>query len=158
METSTVVWIVVAVIVLIALIAVIAKMASKKKHERDRAHASQLRETAATEAGDLQRKEALAKESDAKAAGARAEAERKAAEAERLEAEARDRMGTAAEQRHEHQEHLRKADELDPDVKHPAPTTDGPHDDRATASDDGRAEGDDPARADERHGGSHRRT
>ena len=54
----------------------------------------------------------------------RAEAERKAAEAERLEVEAADRAASAARVRDEHRENVRQADELDPDVKHTAPTTD----------------------------------
>jgi uncharacterized protein HemX len=123
MDTSTVVWIVAAIVV-VALIAFVAKMATDKKRERDRTHAAELREQAAGEATDVQRREALAKETEAKAAATRAEADRKAAEAERLQAEAQDRLGSAAEHRHEHQEHLRRADELDPDVKHAAPTTD----------------------------------
>lgn len=124
MDTSTIVWIVVIAIAVVALLAAIAVAASRKKKERNRAHAAELREQAAEQVSDVQRREALAKETEAKAAAARAEAERKAAEAERLEAEAQDRAQAADRHRQEHQEHLRKADELDPDVKHPAPTTD----------------------------------
>jgi hypothetical protein len=135
MDTSTVVWIIVAIAV-IALIAVIAKMASNKKAERNREHAGELREQAAEKATEVQRREALAKETEAKAAAARAEADRKAAEADRLQADAQHRASTAAEHRQEHQEHLRKADELDPDVKHAAPTTapDGTYDGQTTAT------------------------
>lgn len=170
MQTSTIIWIVVIAIAVIALIAVVARMASKKKAERNRHQAAELREKAQAQAGDLQRKEAMAKESEAKAAAARAEADRKAAEAERLEAEAQDRMGTASEQRREHLEHLRKADELDPDVKHDAPSTDGRHPEGTTertsadASRDGRHAGHtdadtaDGTYADGETHGSHRRT
>lgn len=143
MNASTVVWIVVIAVIVIALLAVIAMMANKKKRERDRSQAAELREQAADKATEIQRREALAKETEAKAAAARAEADRKAAEAERLEADAHDRASAAAQHREEHQEHLRRADELDPDVKHSAPTTapvdeheghDSPHDGSATGS------------------------
>lgn len=126
MDTSTVVWIVVAAIAVIVLLAVVWRLASTKRAERNRAQAHELRERAAASATDLQRKEATAKESEAQAAAARAEAERKAAEAERLEAEARDRMNAAQAHRQEQQEHLRRADELDPDVEHAAPTVGEP--------------------------------
>lgn len=116
------VWIIVALVV-IALVAVIAVMANRKKRERNRAQATELREKARHEATDIQRKEALARETEAKAAAARAEADRRAAEAERLEAEAQQRAHAAGQRRDEHQEQLRRADELDPDVNHPAPTT-----------------------------------
>lgn len=116
------VWIVVAIVV-VALVVVIAVMASRKKRERDRAQAVELREKALHEATDVQRREALARETEAQAAAARAEADRKAAEAERLEAEAQERAHAAEQRREEHQEQLRQADALDPDVEHPAPTT-----------------------------------
>ncbi|MGA9748722.1 MAG: hypothetical protein WBQ50_14780, partial [Nocardioides sp.] len=53
-----------------------------------------------------------------------AEAEHKVAEADRLQSEAADRSGAAERVRAEHQDNVRAADELDPDVKHAAPRTD----------------------------------
>ncbi len=64
----------------------------------------------------MQQREAHAKETEAKAAEARAEADRKQAEAERLEAEATERQHAAEGYREQHADHLRQADELDPDV------------------------------------------
>jgi hypothetical protein len=97
-----------------------------------------------SEAGGIERHEAAARETEAKAAQSRAEAER-------LEAEAADRRSTLDEHRAKHQDHLRRADELDPDVDHPAPTT-APED--TTTSDEGanapadrQSEGDDKRRA-----------
>lgn len=116
MDTSTWIWIIVGAIVLIALIALLAKMAGKKKAERNRAQASELRERAATKADDVKKHEAHARETEAQAAAARAEADRKAAEAERLEAEARGRAQAAHEHRSEYDETRRRADELDPDA------------------------------------------
>jgi uncharacterized protein HemX len=162
MDTSTVVWIIIGALVVLAIIAVIAMMAKKKKQERNRVQATELREKAAEKATDVQRREALAKETEAKAAAARAEADRRAAEAQRLEAEAQQRQGVAAEHRAEHQEHLHRADELDPDVKHAAPTTAPPEQQTAagsadstshdTATYDNTVEGPDTTRSD----GSHR--
>ena len=117
MESSTWLWILLAVVALVVLVAVIMA-GRKKKLERDRQRAHELREEAATKATDLQKREAQAREVEADAARARAEADRKAAEAERLEAEARDRAGAASAARAEHDAHLREADKLDPDVDH----------------------------------------
>ncbi|NUS51136.1 MAG: hypothetical protein HOQ22_08890, partial [Nocardioidaceae bacterium] len=52
------------------------------------------------------------------------------AEAERLEAEAGDRRSTAETYREQHQETVRQADELDPDVD--AAPTDEPTEERGT--------------------------
>ena len=142
MDTSDWVWIAVAVIAAVVVIAVIAMLAKRKKAERDRAQAHELREHAAEKVTEVQRHDAIAKETEAKAAQARAEAERKEAEAHRLEAEAMDKQRVASGHREEHQEHLRKADELDPDVKHPAPTT-GEPDGRRSSGDYSAATADD---------------
>lgn len=112
---SWVVWVIVAIVV-IAVIAAIVAASSKKKQERNRTRAGELREQAAAQAAGLQQREAHAKETEARAAEARAEADRKQAEAERLQAEARDRKQTADGYREQHAENLRQADELDPDV------------------------------------------
>ncbi len=112
---SWVVWVIVAIVV-IAAIAAIVVASSKKKQERNRTRAGELREQAAAQAAGLQQREAHAKETEARAAEARAEADRKQAEAERLQAEARDRKQTAEGYREQHAENLRQADELDPDV------------------------------------------
>ncbi|MFZ5847305.1 MAG: hypothetical protein ACOYX5_07995, partial [Actinomycetota bacterium] len=65
MDTSTIVWIVVIAIAVVALLAAIAVAASRKKKERNRAHAAELREQAAEQVSDVQRREALAKETEA---------------------------------------------------------------------------------------------
>jgi hypothetical protein len=141
------VWVVVALVV-IALIVVIAVMANRKKQERNRAEAAELREKAVQDAADVQRREGLARETEAQAAAARAEADRKAAEAERLAAEAQERSHAADRRREEHQEQLRQADELDPDVRHAAPTTAAPEGGRHVALG---AEGEQPAASDGHH-------
>ena len=112
---SWVVWVIVAIVV-IAVIAAVVAASSKKKQERNRTRAGELREQAAAQAAGVAQREAHAKETEAHAAQARAEADRKRAEADRLEAEARDRQQTAEGYRDQHAENLRQADELDPDV------------------------------------------
>ena len=112
---SWLIWVIVAIIV-IAVIAAVVAASTKRKQERNRTRAGELREQAAAQATGLQQREAHARETEARAAEARAEADRKQAEAERLEAEARDRHETAAGYRDQHAENLRRADELDPDV------------------------------------------
>jgi len=112
---SWLIWVIVAIIV-IAVIAAVVAASTKRKQERNRTRAGELREQAAAQATGLQQREAHARETEARAAEARAEAERKQAEAERLAAEAHDRHETAAGYRDQHAENLRRADELDPDV------------------------------------------
>ena len=112
---SWLIWVIVAIIV-IAVIAAVVAASTKRKREQNRTRAGELREQAAAQATGLQQREAHARETEARAAEARAEAERKQAEADRLEAEARDRHETAAGYRDQHEENLRRADELDPDV------------------------------------------
>jgi type II secretory pathway pseudopilin PulG len=116
--SSWLIWVIVAIIVIAVIAAVIAAVAAanKRKQENNRNRAGELREQAAAQATGLQQREAHARETEARAAQARAEADRKQAEADRLEAEAADRHGTADSYRQEHEEHLRRADELDPDV------------------------------------------
>jgi hypothetical protein len=129
---SWIIWVVIAIVV-IAILAAIVLAGGKKKKERDREHAGELRDQAAARAPELKKTEAHARETEAQAAAARAEADRKQAEADRLEAEATNRHQSAAEIRDEHQEHLRKADELDPDVNTKSEDYTGP-DTAATVS------------------------
>jgi preprotein translocase subunit SecF len=119
------IWLIIAIVV-VAIIAAIVMAGNKKKKERDRSRAGELREEAAVKATDVQQHDARARETEARAAEARAESERKQAEADRLAAQAQDRTRTADEHREEHQEHLRRADELDPDVDHKSDEYAGP--------------------------------
>lgn len=109
------IWVIVVIVVLVVL-AIIVSAANRAKKTRNRQRAGQMREEATERASEVQQREARARETEAQAAAARAEADRKQAEAERLEAQAGDRGRSAAELREEHEEHLRRADEIDPDV------------------------------------------
>ncbi len=116
MDTSTIVWIVVGVLVVLALVAVAVKLSGRQKVDRQRAKAGEIRQQADSEESTVRRHEAEAAEQDALARQARAEADRKAAEAEKLQIQAEERAEQASGKRTEHQDRLRVADEVDPDV------------------------------------------
>lgn len=124
MDTGSLLLIVVVAVVVVAAVAFAVKASTSKRKERDRTRAAELREQASAQATGVAQHETHAREAAAAAEEARAEAERKVAEADRLEAEAADREAAATRVREEHRENLRRADELDPDVEHTAPTTD----------------------------------
>lgn len=116
MDTSTIVWIVVAVLVVLAVIAVVVRLSGRRKLDRQRAKAGDIRQQAASEETTVRRHEAEAVEQDALARQARAEADRKAAEAEQLQLAAQERAEQASAKRTEHADLLRSADEVDPDM------------------------------------------
>ncbi len=116
MDTSTIVWIVVAAVVVLALLAVIAMAMKKKRDEHNRGRANELREQAAAQSTGVQQREAEARQTEAEARRTQAEADQKAAEAERLAAQASDKQSTAATYRQERDDNLRQADDLDPDA------------------------------------------
>ena len=86
-------------------------MSRKRKAEQQRAHAEELRTQAATRAPDLQQSSLQAREAEAQAQLKKAEAERAEVEAERA------RQGHTVEQAR-HEDVLREADRVDPDVNH----------------------------------------
>ena len=88
MATSTIVWIVVAVIALLVVIAVAAVLARKQRERSRIAKSDEIREQVRQDSVDVERREALARETAARARAAEAEAEAKAAEAERLKSHA----------------------------------------------------------------------
>lgn len=116
MDTSTIIWIVVAVLVVLALIAVAVRLSGRRKLDRQRTKADEIRQEAASEEATVRRHEAEAAEQDALARQARAESDRKAAEAEKLQLAAEERGEQASAKRTEHADRLRSADEVDPDV------------------------------------------
>jgi peptidoglycan hydrolase CwlO-like protein len=119
METSTVIWVIVAVVVALVVIAAVVALtrrASARKQDRDRERAGELREQAAATQEGIRRHQAEADAAEARAREVRAEADRKKAEATRLEVEARDKLGTLHEHVERRDEVLREADALDPGV------------------------------------------
>ena len=143
MDSSTVIWVIVAIVVVLVVIAAavaLSRRATARRTEHKRERAGELREQAAATQQGIRRHQAEADAADARAREMRAEADRKMAEAKRLEADAGDRKSTLHEHVQRRDEVLAEADEIDPDV----PTDDG----------DGRAEADGSVRGST---GEHRR-
>jgi uncharacterized protein HemX len=116
MATSTIVWIVVAVIALLVVIAVAAVFARKQRERSRIAKSDQIREQVRQDSVDVERREALARETAARARAAEAEAEAKAAEAERLKSHADKHFNHATDARSDLEERSSHADALDPRV------------------------------------------
>ncbi len=102
-------WIVIAVVVALVLLGALASAYRKKREEKHREHATEMRQDAERWGAKLDQREADAQALEADAARARAEAEE-------LDAVARQRRMRVESERTKHDETLREADELDPDV------------------------------------------
>jgi FtsZ-interacting cell division protein ZipA len=143
-ETSTIVWIIVGIVVVIAIVVVVVLMTSRRRREAqidsERNNAAELRQSAYE--SDVARREREAEAARAAAAAKQADADAMKAklESDRLARESASHQSDAQELHAEVDERLRKADDIDPDVR-----TDR-HDD-ATAPD--RATGRDDAGRDE---------
>ncbi|MBM6544593.1 hypothetical protein JNO54_00325 [Janibacter sp. YIM B02568] len=119
-------WILIAlaVIAVLVVIALVVSSSRKRQVEANRQEATELRERAADRELDLREQQAASAETAAQAEAARADADLKAAEAERqrveaerLQAEARDADDRRSVLEDSHREDLRRADEIDPDVR-----------------------------------------
>jgi hypothetical protein len=145
MTTSQIIWIVVIAVAALVLIGLIVGLMRKKsladKHEK----AELLRERADVEAAGLP-------DAQARADQAATEAERARLEAQRAEERAAAVRAEAAQERAIHEEKIRAADRLDPDVDHeakdyspdvvdPAGPSDVPADPAYADPDTGRASG-----------------
>ena len=114
MTTTT--WIIIAVVVL-AVILVAALLARKATHRKRAAEADRIREEVHVEGQRLEKREAIAAETEAKARAAAAEAEAKAAEAARLRDRASSHREVVDSARTDLDERREHADALDPRVK-----------------------------------------
>ena len=110
MDSNAVIWIVVAV----AAIVVIAFVAWTVRNSRRRAEAERLRGEIGQRTEHLEKREAVAAETEAKAKAAQAEAEAKAAEAARLQNNARSHREAVDASREELDAHRERVDQLDP--------------------------------------------
>lgn len=110
MDSNVMIWIVVAV----AAIVVIAFVALTVRNSRRRAEAERLRGEIGQRTEHLEKREAVAAETEARATAAKAEAEAKAAEAARLENTARTHRQAATTSREELDAHQERVDKLDP--------------------------------------------
>ena len=133
-------WLIIILIVAAVLIvaALVWKAMQSKRDQQARVRADELRSQAANTAGVHEEEAARARE-------AQAEAERARARADRLAAQAREQQTAYDQSRAQHEDHIREADRLDPDVDHRskdyAPTADTRHPGSAQAAPttDGRA-------------------
>ncbi len=117
METSALIWIVVAIVVVAAIVALLASRSGQRRAESERAKAAEIREEAQGHDRALREREASAAEARGRAEVAHAEAQQRELEAERLAAEAGNRSDDADAVRRERDEKLRLADSRDPDVR-----------------------------------------
>jgi predicted membrane-bound mannosyltransferase len=114
MNTSTIVWIVVAVVVAVVLIAAIGVLARRQRDRRRLREAEQIRAQARDDTANVERREALAEETAARARAAQAEADVKAAEAARLHDRVAAHRSDASSARDELNAQFERADRLDP--------------------------------------------
>lgn len=114
MGSNTVVVIVVAVVLVLLVILVGAFAARSARNRKRRAEADRIREDAREESRRVEKREAIAAETEAKARAAAAEAEAKAAEAARLRDRAAAHRDEATSQREKLDTQWERADSLDP--------------------------------------------
>jgi|GEM_PF-3019953 len=115
--TNTVVWIIVAVVVVLLLILVAALFARSARDRKHTAEADRIRDDVREQSTRVEKREAIAAETDAKARAAAAEAEAKAAEAARLAERASTHRNEAASSREHLDAELDRADGMDPRLK-----------------------------------------
>jgi FlaG/FlaF family flagellin (archaellin) len=116
MDSSTIIWIIVAVIVVLAIAALVAAALRKKQAEQRRREAEQLRQEAVGNVDTIRQTHVGAKEAEVRA-------ERARLEAEQAEAEAAAAQRAVDVERATYEDRLREADRLDPDVDHKATET-----------------------------------
>lgn len=113
METSTILWIVVIALVLLLVVGLIVAAARRKATERRRTQAEEIRHEAAAGTGDVS-------DADIRAREAEAEAERARLQAQRAEKDAAGARRDLDVEHAQHEDRVREADRLDPDVDHRA--------------------------------------
>jgi FtsZ-interacting cell division protein ZipA len=119
MDRNVMVWIIVAIVAII----VIALVAWTVRKSRRRAEAERLRGEIGQRSEHLEKREAVAAETEARARAAQAEAEAKAAEAARLQNNAQSHRDAVTTTREELDAHRERVDQLDPkgSTAEPAP-------------------------------------
>ncbi|WP_377645235.1 hypothetical protein [Oryzobacter terrae] len=103
------------IVVVIAVVWLMRRGAGQKAAAR--VEAEEIRGRAQEVGASLPGQQAFAEQAEERAAVARAEAEQRAAEAARLEEEANAHRAAAAETQREYETQMRRADDVDPDVK-----------------------------------------
>lgn len=121
MDTSTLIWIIIGIIVVVAVVIIVWFVTKRGRREaqleaqRDRA--AEIRSEAADTDLAAREREAEALRADAAARRAEADAVQAKADAERLARESGQQQEDAQRLRAETEDHLRKADEVDPDAR-----------------------------------------
>lgn len=113
MTTEQIIWTVVIVVAALALIGFIVASMRKRSQQDNRARAAELREQAEAKAAVIPDAQARAQEAEAKAEQVRLQAERAEQRAQEARAETAQREAL-------HEDQIRAADRLDPDVDHKA--------------------------------------
>jgi FtsZ-interacting cell division protein ZipA len=113
-STNTIVLIVVAVVVVLLVILAAAFLARSARDRKRQAEADRIRDEAREESNRVEKREAIAAETEARARAAAAEAEAKAAEAARLQDRAASHRTEAASSREHLDSQWERADSLDP--------------------------------------------
>jgi hypothetical protein len=111
--TEQIIWIVVIAVAALAIIGFIVSSMRKRSQQDNRVRAAEIREQAEAKA-------AVIPEAQAKAQAEEARAEQVRLEAERAEERAREARGAVAQEEALHEDRIRAADRLDPDVDHKA--------------------------------------
>lgn len=115
MSTESLILLIVVVVAVLVVVGVLAMMASRRKAaaqaERDRAQAREIRSEAATTSTAV-------RDSDMRAREVQLEADRARLEAERAERRAAEAQQGARVEEALHEDKLREADRVDPDVDH----------------------------------------
>ena len=123
MNTEGIILLVVAVVVVLAAVAMLARRRKQHDLEQRQVQADQLRHQAADQVQDVRGSDLRAKEAEAEATLAQARAERAEQEAAAVNRE-------AAVEQARHEDVVREADRIDPDVDHRSdgytPTTGSP--------------------------------
>ena len=119
MDRNAMVWIIVAVVAIVVIVFVGWTI----RNSRRRAEAERLRGEIGHRTEHLEKREAVAAETEARAKAAQAEAEAKAAEAARLQNTARSHREAVSTSREELDAHRERVDQLDPkgSTAEPAP-------------------------------------
>jgi hypothetical protein len=115
MDTSTLVWVVVAAVAALIVVGALVLVSQRRLAHSHRRKATTIRDHAAEHVHQVGQREALADEAEANARGMQAQADAKAAVAARLQHGAATRRDEAKTARAEVDEEFVRADELDPD-------------------------------------------
>jgi hypothetical protein len=115
MATSTIIAIAFAAVAIVLILIALGLVLARKRTDRRRVEAGNIRDRAAEQSHEVGQREALAEETAANARVAQAEADAKTAHASGLQHQAQTRRSDAAIARDDLNQEYRRADTIDPD-------------------------------------------